>query len=331
MSRKDQRLTDRGFVRVALMLMGSVLLVATSVARSLPILFSPPLHYQVLRKLGQRGKLGYTERLLPPGEFGTSLFLHEEIGSNGAARNRSVLTHWLQEARKLGANALLLRPFGKPAVPQYEAEAIRVRRSPCTLPFQCWSVRTIITGSQQLRHVRHEDGSHITSFRRAFGVSIAVGPPTRMALKDRSGTLQSSVQGHLRCPVRLAGSYFPTILPTLASAVVGADGQVATRRLIIFRIGGDMGTNQMIAYFLRHWRFTGRGTSPPPVHLLMDWHLVPLEKGQPLPQGVVCVYPVYPASGWSRGKMIRHLRWPVYTLREGGKKEFFAANPVQAR
>ncbi len=268
-----------------------------------------------------------------------------EFGFQNSSLNRSVLKHWLHVAAKLGANALLLHPLcpsswfcrqgahGPPFFERYSAEAIRVQGSLCTIPFQCWSTQAIVTEAQQLRRARHEEAVHITSFRRAFGLSIGVGLPTRMTLKDRSRILQSSPQGHLRCPRRLllGGSYFPPILPTFASARVDAQGRVKTKQLIIFRIGGIMATDWMMADFLRHWRFQGRGIHPHRVHLLMDWHLVPLHKGQPIPPGVVCAYPVYPKSGWSRGKMIRHLRWPVYTFSEGGKKERFAANPVRAR
>jgi hypothetical protein len=85
----------------------------------------------------------------------------------------------------------------------------------------------------------------------------------------------------------------------------------------------------MIVHFIRHWRFR----MPPvagthPVHLLISWHLVALRKGRPVPRGVVCEYPAYPARDWHRGKMVRHLRWPVYALREGGRQVLFAANPA---
>lgn len=57
MSHKDEHVTVRSPVQVVLVLMGFVLLIATSAAHPLPILFSPPPHYQVLRKLGQQGEL----------------------------------------------------------------------------------------------------------------------------------------------------------------------------------------------------------------------------------------------------------------------------------
>lgn len=331
--------------QIACLLVGGLCLGCFADSHPLPpILFSPPPHYQVLRKLGQRGELAGPSRFyaldLPSG------LARGWFPMQNSSQNRSVLKHWLEVAGKLGANALLLRPLcssswfcrraaGRLAFERYSAEAIRVAGSPCLIPLRCWSVQEIITGSQQLRRARHESEVHIFPFRRPFGLSIAVGSFTRVTPKNWSGTLVSTVQGDLLCPVRPIQSYsfnpsFP-ILPTFASAMVGTDGQVLTTQLAIFRIGGVMQADRMMARFLRHWHFQGTGTYFPPVHLLMDWHLIPLRKGQPLPPGVICEYPGYPASGSYRGKMVHHLRWPVYVLREGGEKELFAANPVQAR
>ncbi len=340
MSHKTEHVTVRSPVQVVLVLMGFVLLIAASAAHPLPILFSPPPHYQVLRKLGQRGELG---------GYGGEEEGGLHIGIQNSTRGRSVLKHWLRVAGKLGANALLLHPLcpsswlcrpdsGWWSFERYSAEAIRIQGSLCTMPLQCWSAQAILTGTKALRHGRHvnafEDDIHISSFPRAFGLSITVGLPAPMSPKERSGTIQSVVQGHLRCTMRREYSFFnPAFMgmPTFASARVDAQGQVETKQLIIFRIKGDMETDRMIARFLRHWRFKGTGIGSHPVHLLMDWHLVQLHKGQPIPPGVVCAYPAYPATGSWRGKVIRHLRWSVYTLSEGRKKETFAANPIRVR
>ena len=262
--------------------------------------------------------------------------------SAGAYWNRAILKHWQRVGRKLDANALLLHPMchaswfchlaqGWRVIEHYSGEAIRVPGPLCMLPFECWSARTIVVGSQQLERAMQRDDVHFLSLPRTFGLSVAVTGLLQKDLEARHGALRSTLSGRLHCPVRHSSAPSLPVQPTPASAAVNAQGRVAADRMVIFQVGGGVSTDRRIARFLRHWRFHGPGLGPHPVHLLMDWHLVALHKGQPVPRGVVCVYPAYPSSGWKRGKLIRHLRWSVYALREGGKKILYAAIPAQAR
>ncbi len=321
MGQETNRVTVRGTVRIALVLAGCLLFVAASSSRPLPILFSPPPNYRVLRKLGQRGELGYTESM--NGFVGYRHGIHP----NGLGWNGSILAHWLRVAQGLGANALLLRPYGNAAVKRYAADAIRVRGSPCTLPFQCWSPGQIVVGRHRNRAV--ERAIRFFRLSQAFALSIAVKGFWRT-------TYPGTLIGHLTsadirrsCPNRpWRGEQWLLAVARPAVATVDTGGRVVMDHLIIPPIWGD---NRLIVRMLRYWHFRGGPAITRSIHLLMDWHIVPLRKGQPIPRGVVCVYPTYPSSGWRRGKRVRHLRWPVYALREGSRKVLFAANPAPVK
>ncbi len=348
----------RGIVRLAVMVAVAVPYVAPHRTQTLPVLFTRPLHYQVLGKLRPRGALG---------------------GINEVSWNRSVLGRWLRESRKLGANALLLKPICRSSwfcrattgigivggrrwrlafgdggtsgsgrsrfrrhgmsVERYAAEAIRVRGSPCVLPFECWTIREILVNGRRWRQMgRRDDTRYFSISGQPFGLSIAVSGSMKTPHGTSVGHMTGFPRGHLRCPIRwefYGERFYETnwlpVVATPALAIVATGGRVMTGRLVIPGDGIDIDTDRLVARFLRHWRFTGAPVQAHAVHLLMDWHLVPLPKGQPIPRGVVCEYPAYPSSGWKHGKMIRRLRWPVYALSEGRRRVFFAANPAPAK
>ncbi len=308
-------------------MLGLVMLWTGSLARSLPILFSPPpQHYRVLKKLGQRG------------EFGGFFYRNRGGETSRASWNRPILEHWLRASQMLRANALLLRPVCRSCIGsfvRYAAEAIQVRGSPCVLPFECWTIRQIIVAGQRGRRmVRKDDTRFFSVSSPPFGLSVGVSWPRYLHHGAPIGYMTSFPRGHLQCPG--PGTQLP-VMAMRALAVVATGGKVELHRLIMPLMGSD-GTNydtywpdRVVARFLCHWRFRGKQVGMRTVHLLMDWHLVPLRKGQPLPRGIVCIYPAYPSSGWDHGKMIRHLRWPVYALREGSRQVLYAANFTPAK
>ncbi len=329
-------MTARGIVDLAVSATMAVLFAALGNAQTLPILLTPPLHYQVLQKLDHKGEMG--------GSGGAGRGIPPAYGvSKGSFWNRSILERWLRTAQNRGANALLLRPMCRSSwvcsgrtFERYAAEAIRVQGALCDLPFQCWSIRQVIISNHRWRRMYHKDSNRFFSLGGSYGMSVAVSGTMQAHLGTPIGHLTSHLRGRLQCPIRDGfgdanyGDDWLPLVATPALAVVGTSKRIATDRLIIPGSEVDIDTDRLIARILRHWRFRGTGVGTGPMHLLMDWHLVALRKGQPLPRGVVCVYPAYPSTGWN-GRMVRHLRWRVYALRVGTQKILYAViNPDSA-
>ncbi len=301
--------------------------------RSLPILLLPPLHSQ---RLGTLGEKGYLSRV------------------QGMATERALLLHWERQARRLGANALLLRPTCRaPSCLTFgpeQAVAVRTRARPCMLPLQCWSIGDLLfTRGVWLRHYWH--AWHMIRRRLAFGLSIAVPLTTHGLKAKRLPSITSRLRGrlwrggslvHFVCPPRALDE-----LPVLSTPVVvrlnrlgqvpvdrQGERHIPPTRLAIARYGRPpalVDATLSLIRVLRHTRFNSRSPGSLPTELIMDWHIVPLRRGQPPPAGVVCRYPAYPASYWGHGIAVMHLRWTRYVLRENGAREVILANPVPLR
>lgn len=302
--------------------------------RSLPILLLPPPHYQ---RLGALGEKGYLRRV------------------QGMATERALLLRWERQALRLGASALLLRPIcHAPSCLTFgpeEAVAIRTSAPLCRLPFQCWSIGDLLfTRRDWLRHYWHT-WRMIRRRRLAFGLSIAVPSATHGFKAQRLSPVTSRLRGplwrggnlvHSACPPRalleLPVLSTPVVvrLSRLGQVPVDLQGErhIPPTRLAVARYGRPpalVDATLSLIRILRHLRFSVRSTGTMPAELLLDWHIVPLRGGQPLPAGLLCRYPAYPASYWSRGIAAMHLRWTRYALQENGEREVILINPVALR
>jgi hypothetical protein len=301
---------------------------------SLPILLFPPLHYQ---RLGTLNEKGYLRRV------------------QGKATERTLLLRWEREGLRLGAKALLLRPMCRapsclPFGPE-EAIAIRTIAPLCTLPLQCWSIGDLLFSRRAwLRD--YWKAWRIIRRRYAFGLSIAVPLAAHSLQAKRLSSITSRLLGplwtggrlvHFICPPRELDE-----LPVLSTPVVvrlnrlgqmpvdlqGYERHIPATHLAVARYGRPpafVDATLSLIRILRHLRFGNEFTRGISTELIMDWHMVPLRRGQPPPAGLICRYPAYPASYWRDGIAMTHLRWARYVFHEDGEREVILANPVPLR
>ncbi len=299
-------------------------------AKTLPVLFVPPPHYQVLRRLGNRG--------------------YPYFGGNmGSPVDRAIFRYWLRQAHRLGATALLLEPecktwschgwggFGSEAAPtaflqKYAAVAIRVEGPACVMPTGlCQRVQPTFVSVQ--RWERAARNTH-----EPFGLSVSLTgiESEQGAHASKVRSIRSTIAGHVKCLEQNRATGYPPpvaprrwenmpVVPMVATVTVNPDGRARLKHLTFTVFGPTYYTEDWVARILRHWRFKVPTRDAHAFELIMDWHLVPLKVGQPIPSGVVCLYPAYPARHWKDGIMVRHhLRW---TLGEGKDHTWWAWVP----
>ncbi len=288
-------------------------------AKTLPVLFLPPPHYRVLRRLGNGG---YPY-------FG---------GDMNVVVDRALLGHWQLEGLKAGATAILLVPECKlwvcppgPRTPvhnpqKYAAEAIAVAGPVCAMPTGlCRRVQPSFVSFR--RWTRAFDRKHRYS-HRSFVVSVSVNDLVAKPSSPMRGirSIQSTGRGRATCPVEGPpdqGWGDLPLVPVTVLVPVDSRGQVEMDHLTFTRFGtlgiteNPYGTFRMdieetIGRIVRHWRFKMPSHGARSFELIMNWHLIPLKAGQPIPTGVVCRYPAYPARHWQDGIMVRHMQWTLY-------------------
>ena len=288
-------------------------------AKTLPVLFLPPPHYRVLRRLGNGG---YPY-------FG---------GDMNVVVDRALLGHWQLEGLKAGATAILLVPECKhwvcPSSPfaafapvnhlqKYAAEAIAVAGPVCAMPTGlCRRVQPSFVSFR--RWTRAFDQEHRYS-HRSFVLSVSVNDLVAKPSSPMRGirSILNTGRGRATCPSLKAwnpgawnpGWYDLPLVPVTVLVPVDSRGQVKMDHLTFTRFGTfrTFGMpEETIGRIVRHWRFKMPSHDARSFELIMNWHLISLKAGQPIPTGVVCRYPAYPARHWQDGIMVRHLQWTLY-------------------
>ncbi|MHB1544938.1 MAG: hypothetical protein ACYCS1_11630 [Gammaproteobacteria bacterium] len=326
-------------------------------AGPLPILFFPPAHYRILKRLG------------------SSEWFYG--GANGAPVNASILRDFRHAAIRAGANAILLRPLcsrswdckysapsaGPPLAfgagfgsymprgrlppkdasdgstfQSYTAEAIRVAGPPCPRPpglCQLMQPRKPVARNAQSQYRLYKHDGHFIERYRAFGLSLSLPHSARHLIAMQAVRIASTaIKGKMRaattmglrgggCPARYWGS-----LPIPSDPMLGeiaGNGHVSLAKVVFLRTNNFWASEDLVN-LMRHLRFDLKPVGGQPILLLVDWHIVPLAPHQPIPGNVVCWYPGYPARHWQHGRMAAHLRWRGIPSRPGGR--WVAIDPV---
>ncbi len=301
-------------------------------AHPLPVYFVPPAHYRVLKKFGGWGWY-----------YG---------GQNSVSVNESLLRGYRKAARRVGANAVLLRPvcpetwchpvvrltpngtygcFTCHVFQTYTAEALLVQGPPC--PYPRWLCRRMEPAKLFSRRVRDRlleqrrpalENVRTRGAGRTWAVGLSLGTPQvaseRRWLTTHPGAKVTStfVRG-TACPAderRHLMWLFPLISqPVLAK--LNTNGRVS-RRVTLLRSQGLLSSEELID-LMRRMRFATKTFGSQPPLLVADWHVVMFSPHKPIPAGVICWYPPCPARSCRRGRMARRLEWRVIASADGAR------------
>lgn len=325
-------------------------------AEPLPVLFVPPPHYRVLKRL----------------EGSSWAFSWDYGGAYGSLVNASILRDFRHAATQVGANAILLRPLctqswycdslrppggtgpvsisllsGLPRLPSeesfrgrtfqsYTAEAIRVAGPPCpNLPGLCRLMQPQKPVARSARYRLYNQGLNLVERYRAIGLSLSlpgpVAPLTAMQAAKAVRIASTRLKG-AKCPDRGPQAHTShghwAGLPILADpmlATIEENGQIKLTSVVFLR-PNDYYASYGLVRLMGHLHFNLKPIGGKPLLLLVDWHVVLLAAHEPIPGNVICWYPGYPARYWHHGRMAAQLRWRGILPRQGGR--VVAIDPV---